>query len=95
MLTPETLPDLQRALADANIDGWLLFDFQGTNPIASGALALDGFITRRVFAYIPREGVPVAVTHDIEQGPWHRCRSSGSGCATAAGKCSSRRWRRL
>jgi Xaa-Pro aminopeptidase len=72
MLTPETLPDLQRALAEAKIDGWLLFDFQGANPIASGALALDGMVTRRVFAFIPREGVPVAVTHDIEQGPWHR-----------------------
>jgi len=72
MLTPETLPDLQRALAEANIDGWLLFDFQGTNPIATGALALDGFVTRRVFGFIPKEGVPVAVTHDIEQGPWHR-----------------------
>ena len=72
MLTPETLPDLQRALADANLDGWLLFDFQGLNPIAAGALALDGFVTRRVFGWIPREGVPVAVTHDIEQGPWHR-----------------------
>ena len=72
MLTPETLPDLQRALADAKLDGWLLFDFQGANPIASGALNLDGMVTRRVFAFVPREGVPTAVTHDIEQGPWHR-----------------------
>jgi Xaa-Pro dipeptidase len=72
MLTPETLPDLQRALAEANLDGWLLFDFQGTNPIAAGALALDGMVTRRVFGFVPREGVPVAITHDIEQGPWSR-----------------------
>ena len=72
MLTPDTLPELQRALADAKLDGWLLFDFQGANPIASGALNLDGMVTRRVFAYVPREGVPTAVTHDIEQGPWHR-----------------------
>jgi Xaa-Pro aminopeptidase len=72
MLTPETLPDLQRALAEAKLDGWLLFDFQGANPIAAGALALDGMVTRRVFAFIPREGVPVAVTHEIEQGPWRR-----------------------
>ena len=70
MLTPETLPELQRALADAKLDGWLLFDFQGTNPIAAGALQLEGMTTRRVFAYVPRQGVPVAVTHDIEQGPW-------------------------
>ena len=72
MLNPDTLPDLQRALAEAKLDGWLLFDFQGLNPIAAGVLALDGMVTRRVFAFIPREGVPVAVTHDIEQGPWHR-----------------------
>jgi Xaa-Pro dipeptidase len=72
MLTPETLPALQRALADAKLDGWLLYDFQGANPIATGALALDGMVTRRVFGWVPRDGVPVAVTHDIEQGPWHR-----------------------
>ena len=72
MLTPDTLPDLQRALAEAKLDGWLLYDFQGANPIEAGALALDGMVTRRVFGFIPREGVPVAVTHDIEQGPWHR-----------------------
>lgn len=72
MLNPDTLPALQRALADAKLDGWLLYDFQGANPIAAGALALDGMVTRRVFGWVPREGVPVAVTHDIEQGPWHR-----------------------
>jgi Xaa-Pro aminopeptidase len=70
MLTPDTLPALQRSLREAALDGWLLFDFQGTNPIAGGVLALRGLVTRRVFAFIPREGVPVAVTHNIEQGPW-------------------------
>jgi len=70
MLTKEMLPEVQRALADAGVDGWLLFDFQGTNPVASGVLGLKGLVTRRVFAYIPREGKPVAITHAIEQGPW-------------------------
>jgi Xaa-Pro dipeptidase len=70
-LTPETLPALQAALGDARLDGWLLYDFRRTNPIAAGLLGLDGMVTRRVFAYVPREGVPVAVTHAIEQGPWH------------------------
>lgn len=72
MLTPESLPRLQAALKDAHVDGWLLFDFHGVNPIASGMLALEGMVTRRIFAYIPREGVPHALTHAIEQGPWHR-----------------------
>ena len=70
-LSPETLPALQAALAEAGLDGWLLYDFRGTNPIATGVLGLQGgLVTRRIFAYIPREGTPVAVTHAIEQGPW-------------------------
>jgi Xaa-Pro aminopeptidase len=70
MLTPSALPKLQAALADAGLDGWLLYDFQSTNPIAGGILGLRGMVTRRIFAFVPREGEPVAVTHNIEQGPW-------------------------
>lgn len=72
MLTLETLPDVQAALAEAGLDGWLLFDFRATNPIASGLLRLDGMVTRRVFAYVPRTGAPVAVSHAIEQAQWAR-----------------------
>jgi Xaa-Pro aminopeptidase len=70
MLSPESLPRCQAALAEAGLDGWLLYDFQGANPIAGGMLGLAGMVTRRVFAYVPREGAPTAVTHAIEQGPW-------------------------
>src|SRR5258708_3184724 len=70
MLTPETLPAIQRALAAEGLDGWLLFDFHGMNPIGSGMLQLEGMVTRRVFAFVPREGAPMALTHAIEQGPW-------------------------
>ena len=38
MLTPETLPNIQRALTEAGVDGWLLYDFRGLNPIAAGIL---------------------------------------------------------
>lgn len=72
MLTPDTLPRLQQALAEADLDGWLLYDFHGINPIASGLLGLQGMLTRRIFAWVPRSGVPVAITHNIEQGPWER-----------------------
>ena len=72
MLTPDTLPTLQRALADAHLDGWLLYDFQGNNPIANGLLALHGMVSRRVFVLVPREGVPRALGHAIEAGPWQR-----------------------
>lgn len=70
MLNQETLLSVQEALADADLDGWLIFNFHGLNPIATGLLGLEGMATRRIFVLIPRVGEPVAVTHAIEQGPW-------------------------
>jgi Xaa-Pro aminopeptidase len=70
MITPESLPGIQEALAAAGIDGWLLYDFRGLNPIAGGLMRLEGMTTRRAFAYVPARGTPVALTHSIEQGPW-------------------------
>ena len=70
MLQPESLPAIQSALERAGLDGWLLYDFHGLNPVAVGMLELPGMTTRRFFVYIPRKGSPVAITHAIEQGPW-------------------------
>jgi Xaa-Pro aminopeptidase len=70
MLTQQTVERIQRALADAGVDGWLIFDFHGLNPVAAGLLQLDGMGSRRIFAFIPRNGTPTAITHAIEQGPW-------------------------
>lgn len=70
MLQPESLAALQSALDKAGLDGWLLYDFHGLNPVAVGMLELPGMTTRRFFVYIPRSGMPVAITHAIEPGPW-------------------------
>jgi Xaa-Pro dipeptidase len=70
VLQPESLPALQSALDRAGLDGWLLYDFHGLNPVAVGMLELPGMTTRRFFVLIPRKGSPVAITHAIEQGPW-------------------------
>jgi Xaa-Pro dipeptidase len=70
VLQPESLPAIQSALERAGLDGWLLYDFHGLNPVAVGMLDLPGMTTRRFFVYIPRRGSPVAITHAIEQGPW-------------------------
>jgi Xaa-Pro aminopeptidase len=64
------LPALQRHIAALDVDGWLLYDFRGTNAIASGLLGFSGLVSRRVFAWIPREGTPIGVQHAIEPGPW-------------------------
>jgi Xaa-Pro aminopeptidase len=70
VLQPDSLAPLQSALDKAGLDGWLLYDFHGLNPVAVGMLELPGMTTRRFFVYIPRSGPPVALTHAIEQGPW-------------------------
>lgn len=72
LLSVATLPAIQDALAAAGVDGWLLYDFRGTNPIARAMLGLEGMQSRRIFAWVPTRGTPVAVTHAIEQAPWSR-----------------------
>jgi len=70
MLKPKDLPPIRDAIAEAGLDGWLIFDFHGLNPVALGLLGLEGMATRRIFVWIPKSGEPVAITHAIEQGPW-------------------------
>ena len=72
MLNPQTLPAIQAALKAEKLDGWLLFDFHGLNPVATGMLSMEGLLSRRIFALIPSEGIPVAISHAIEQGPWKK-----------------------
>jgi Xaa-Pro aminopeptidase len=60
---------LRRILDDLDADGWLIFDFHGLNPVAARMLDLGGLNSRRLFAWLPREGEPVAVAHKIELQP--------------------------
>jgi Xaa-Pro dipeptidase len=59
---------VQRALAEAGLDGWLLYDFRGSNPIARSVIGFDPkqIATRRWFYFIPASGEPVAIQHAIE-----------------------------
>src|SRR5215203_553880 len=72
MLDDRSLARVQRALADAGLDGWLIYDFRGLNPVAAAMLGIEGMATRRIFGFIPTKGAPTAITHAIEQGPWSR-----------------------
>lgn len=70
-LTPATVGDVQRAIRDAGLDGWLLYDFRNSNPIALHLAGIDSRLSRRICVFVPREGVPVALSHNIEQSQWH------------------------
>jgi Xaa-Pro dipeptidase len=62
--------EVQRALADDRLDGWLLYDFQGSNPIAarlSGLTAGKKMTTRRWYYLIPARGEPRGLVHAIER----------------------------
>lgn len=60
--------EIQKALKEAGLDGWLLFDFRGRNEIANHILRRDEtkIGTRRWFYYIPAEGEPTRICHRIE-----------------------------
>ena len=58
--------EVKQALAEASLDGWLLFAFKGLNPVAVRVLGLSGMNTRRLFVLFPRDGEPTAIVHKIE-----------------------------
>ena len=62
--------DIQRTLRQFHFDGWLMYDFRGSNILARRVLEIpDGTIaSRRYFYFIPAEGAPRKIVHHIETG---------------------------
>ena len=64
------LEGIQQALKSDGLDGWLLYDFRGINPIAAdvtGVARQGGHLaTRRWYYLIPASGEPRALVHAIE-----------------------------
>ena len=58
--------EVRQALAATDLDGWLVFDFHGLNPVAGRLFDRTGLNTRRLFVLLPREGEAVAIAHKIE-----------------------------
>src|SRR5947208_9784488 len=62
---------IQAALAADAVDGWLLYDFRGLNPIASNVTAVGKqgghLATRRWYYLIPAKGEPRGLVHKIEK----------------------------
>ena len=68
---PVSIPAVQQALKEEGLDGWLLYDFHGSNPIARRIAGLDAggkMTTRRWFYVIPADGEPRKLMHAIEPG---------------------------
>src|SRR2546422_6359273 len=61
---------IQKALRVDGLDGWLLYDFHGSNPIAARLAGLTNgahMTTRRWYYLIPSTGSPRGLVHAIER----------------------------
>lgn len=64
------IPAVQQALREDGLDGWLLYDFHGSNPIATRLTDLATsakMATRRWYYLVPAEGTPRGLVHAIER----------------------------
>jgi Xaa-Pro aminopeptidase len=62
--------ELDRSAAD----GWLVYDFRGSNPAFARLLGGGGLpkSTRRAFLYVPRQGEPRLLIHHVDAGNFAR-----------------------
>jgi Xaa-Pro aminopeptidase len=61
---------IQRVLQADGLDGWLLYDFHGSNPIAAALAGLTTgahMTTRRWYYLVPAQGEPRGLVHAIER----------------------------
>jgi Xaa-Pro dipeptidase len=60
--------EIQTALREAQLDGWLFCDFRHSDPLAWRILKLDqnAHATRRWFYFVPASGEPTRIVHRIE-----------------------------
>jgi len=64
------IEEIQKALREEKLDGWLFFDHHLRDPLAYRILKLNtsGVISRRWYYLIPAQGEPKGLVHAIEPG---------------------------
>ena len=64
------IEEIQKALREEKLDGWLFFDHHQKDPLAYRILKLGSgrIVTRRWYYLIPAEGEPKGLVHAIESG---------------------------
>jgi len=64
------LEAVQQAIREFGFDGWLLYDFRGSNILARRILQIadDTIASRRFCYFIPANGTPTRMVHQIENG---------------------------
>jgi Xaa-Pro aminopeptidase len=64
------IAEMQAALRDEGVDGWLFFDHHRRDPLAYRVLRFEPAqsVTRRWYYLVPAEGEPRGLVHRIERG---------------------------
>ena len=64
------LEKMQDIISSMKLDGWLFYDFRGSNDLALNILEIpkERHLTRRFYYLIPSKGVPVKIVNAIEAG---------------------------
>jgi Xaa-Pro aminopeptidase len=64
------IAEIQAALIEEKVDGWLFFDHHQRDPLAYRVLKLapGRTVTRRWYYYVPAKGEPRGLVHRIESG---------------------------
>jgi Xaa-Pro dipeptidase len=60
------LPEIQTYLQENRLNGWLLYDFRGSNPVALHIAGIEESGSRRWFLWIPAVGSPRILVQAIE-----------------------------
>lgn len=66
MASDSTFAAAQEFLRRQQIDGWLVYDFRGNNPLLNQLLPGKRWTTRRAILFIPANGSPVLLNHSID-----------------------------
>ena len=64
------LEKMQDIISSMKLDGWLFYDFRGSNDLALNILDIpkEKHLTRRFYYLIPSKGIPVKIVNAIEAG---------------------------
>lgn len=68
----QRLTQIQAAIRSEGLDGWLLYEFRGLNPIALDVVGItaEQSGSRRWACFIPAQGEPRWLVHAIERSGW-------------------------
>ena len=68
MSMTEVVEQAQEYMQAQGVDGWLLYDYRGMNPILEDTIGRVGHVTRPVWVWIPARGCPHILASFVDQG---------------------------